>query len=118
MATQIIDAQMDVVPHREISRSREAAGGQASFGGPSLGDYMWSNEDRSEPFLTSLLGRSIAANVHKFPAALIPAKNIPNIFLHVVLRGNVRCEVSTRGRKSAVHAQPGTTILVRAIVTL
>jgi AraC family transcriptional regulator len=54
----------------------------------------------------------VAFEDYKVPACLIPRHEHLEHFLHVVLRGSVKYEVSTRGRNLSFTARPGTTFIL------
>lgn len=56
--------------------------------------------------------RGIALENYTVPAVLIPRHQHPEHFLHVVLRGSVKYEVSTRGRNLRFTSRPGTIFLL------
>ena len=77
-------------------------------------------EGRAEPFLNAPPTLSsataqwggIALENHSTPAVFIPRHEHPEHFLHLVLRGNIKCEVSTKGRSLRFTARPGTIVLL------
>ena len=77
-------------------------------------------EGRAQPFLDTrptlssvpLHWRGIALENYTVPAVLIPRHEHPEHFLHLVLRGAVEYEISTRGRKLRFTSRPGTIFLL------
>jgi AraC family transcriptional regulator len=77
-------------------------------------------EGRAEPFLGArptlssapLQWRGIALENYTVPAVLIRRHEHPEHFLHLVLRGAVEYEISTRGRKFQFTSRPGTIFLL------
>src|ERR1700752_2753339 len=75
---------------------------------------------RTEPFLDispSLSSASahwggITLENYSTPAVFIPRHEHPAHFLHLVLRGNIKCEVNTKGRSLRFTARPGTIVLL------
>ena len=56
--------------------------------------------------------RQIAVEEYAVPACLIQRHEHPDVFLHIVLTGSVKYEVSTRGRSKRFDAIPGTTFIL------
>ncbi len=56
--------------------------------------------------------RQIAVEEYAVPACLIERHEHPDVFLHIVLTGSVKYEVSTRGRSKRFDAIPGTTFIL------
>ena len=56
--------------------------------------------------------REIAVEEYAGPACLIDRHEHPETFLHIVLTGSVKYEVSTRGRLKRFDAIPGTTFIL------
>lgn len=77
-------------------------------------------EGRVEPFLDRRPTESsaaahwggIALERHTVPAVFIPRHEHPDDFVHVVLSGDVRYEVNTRGRNLRFMSHPGTIFLL------
>lgn len=77
-------------------------------------------EGHTEPFLKSSPTVSsvpvgwggIALENHTVPAVLIPRHEHPEHFLHLVVRGNVKYEVNTRGQTLRFTSRPGTLFLL------
>ena len=77
-------------------------------------------EGRPEPFLDSRPTRSsapaqwggIAIENYTVPAVFMPRHEHPQDFLHVVLSGAVKYEVSTKGRTFRFTSRPGTMFLL------
>lgn len=75
---------------------------------------------RTEPFLdisptlssTSAHWGSITLENYSVPAVFIPRHEHPEHFLHLVLSGNVKYEVTTKGRTLRFTSRPGTTFLL------
>lgn len=77
-------------------------------------------EGRSEPFLSTepTLSSSpaqwggIALETYAVPALFIPRHQHTDTFLHLVLNGSVKYEVSTKGRNMRFTSRPGTIFLL------
>jgi AraC family transcriptional regulator len=77
-------------------------------------------EGQAEPLLHAQPNHSSAAvgwsglvlEDHSVPALMTPRHEHVDNFVHVVLRGSVRCEVSTRGKTLQFGAGPGTTFIL------
>jgi AraC family transcriptional regulator len=77
-------------------------------------------EGRAEPFLDAQPSLSsatvqwsgLALEDYLVPALVIPRHEHVENFIHVVLRGSVRYEVSTRGKTLQFAASPGTTFIL------
>jgi len=77
-------------------------------------------EGRAEPFLDSpptlssatVQWGGIALENYTTPAVFIPRHEHPEHFLHLVLRGTVKYEVSTKGRNQRFTSRPGTIFLL------
>ena len=77
-------------------------------------------EGRTEPFLDTLPTQSsvrvqwggIALEKYEVPGVLIPRHEHPEHFVHVVLSGNVKYEVRTRGQNLRFISRPGTIFLL------
>jgi AraC family transcriptional regulator len=77
-------------------------------------------EGRAEPFLKASPTLSsapaqwggIALENYTVPALLIPRHEHPEHFLHIVLRGSVKYEVTTKGRNLRFDSRPGTIFLL------
>jgi len=75
---------------------------------------------RAEPFLDSpptlssatVQWGGIALENYTTPAVFIPRHEHPEHFLHLVLRGTVKYEVSTKGRSQRFTSRPGTIFLL------
>ena len=75
---------------------------------------------RTEPFLdislslasTSAHWGGITLENYSVPAVFIPRHEHPEHFLHLVLSGNVKYEVTTKGRTLRFTSRPGTTFLL------
>ena len=77
-------------------------------------------QGRTEPFLdtspllssTSAHWGGITLENYSVPAVFIPRHEHPEHFLHLVLSGNVKYEVTTKGRTLRFTSRPGTTFLL------
>jgi AraC family transcriptional regulator len=77
-------------------------------------------EGRTEPFLDTcptlssapVQWRGIALENYTVPRVFISRDQHPDHFLHLVLRGTVRYEVTTKGRNLGVTSRPGTIFLL------
>ena len=77
-------------------------------------------EGRIEPFLhahpilssTGVRWSGLALEDHSVPALVIPKHEHVDNFVHVVLRGSVKYQVSTRGKTLEFQANPGTTFIL------
>ena len=75
---------------------------------------------RFEPLLDAHPTRSsahvrwsgLALEEYSVPAMVVPKHEHAEHFVHVVLRGSVRYQVSTRGKTARVQANPGTTFIL------
>ena len=56
--------------------------------------------------------RQIVVEEYAVPACLIERHEHPDVFVHIVLSGSVKYEVSTRGRSKRFDAIPGTTFIL------
>jgi AraC family transcriptional regulator len=76
-------------------------------------------EGRAEPFLnippslssTSVQWGGIALDNYTVPAVLVPWHEHPHHFVQLVVGGNVKYEVNTRGRNLRFVSRPGTTFI-------
>src|SRR5262249_46378027 len=68
----------------------------------------------AHPMLSSAAVRwsGLAIEDHSTPACVIPRHTHIEHFLHVVLRGGVKYEVSTQGRTARFMGSPGTTFIL------
>jgi AraC family transcriptional regulator len=68
----------------------------------------------TQPVLSSTPERwdGIALEKHSVPPVMIPRHEHPEHFLHLVLRGNVRYEVTTHGKHLQFHSRPGTIFIL------
>jgi AraC family transcriptional regulator len=77
-------------------------------------------QGRAEPFLDRKLTlssspeqwRGIALESYAVPAVFIPRHEHASAFLHLVLSGSVKYEVSTKGRELRFNSRPGTIFLL------
>jgi len=61
---------------------------------------------------TSARWRQIAVEEYAVPGCLIERHEHPDVFVHLVLTGSVKYEVTTRGRSKKFDAVPGTTFIL------
>lgn len=111
---------MAAQPHPDLLLSSESTRRQIPFAGLIVPGVEIVRGGRREPFLetvpavssASVRWRGIALASYEVPSTLIHRHEHPEDFLHVVLRGSARCEVTTRGRHLSVSAHPGTIFLL------
>jgi len=87
---------------------------------PALPGVEVMREGRAEPFLcaqptlssAAVRWSGLALEDYLVPALVIPRHEHVENFVHVVLRGSVKYEVSTRGKTLQFAASPGTTFIL------
>ena len=100
--------------------ARFAAEGHQTGHSPKLSGVDVVREGRVEPFLhtqptlsSATVGWSgLALEDYSVPALVIPRHEHVENFVHVVLRGSAKYEVSTRGKTLQYAASPGTTFIL------
>jgi len=100
--------------------ARFAAEGHQTGHSPKLSGVDVVREGRVEPFLhaqptlssASVGWSGLALEDYSVPALVIPRHAHVENFVHVVLRGSAKYEVSTRGKTLRYAASPGTTFIL------
>jgi AraC family transcriptional regulator len=112
---------MAVTRVADVSRRPPSRGGpRLSAGRLILPGVEVVREGRVEPFLdahptlssAAVRWSSVVVEDYSIPACVIPRHEHIENFLHVVLRGSVKYEVLTRGKRLRFNAGPGTTFIL------